>query len=264
MALSPFNEHVPILLDKQVKGSTCYSPESTTEKTLTGSACTQNEENLTPPSSVSDDASEKVLTHQSPTQGDDTHFTGDAFNIPSTKCTSKTFALMEEKQFITTVAEGSPLFRHKSKCVSIPLENPTAADFPEALEESSSSMEAPIQPISGIMNFPTCEKALHPDFRCCVMCGKVCPTKRYKSRSSSPIVPPQNKGVCTACDVTIWVVVKSGLKIKWCKGCKNFQPWSTFGVKPHATKCVRCRHQQRERYARKKEKEAAVAAMASA
>ena len=76
------------------------------------------------------------------------------------------------------------------------------------------------------------------------------------------IIPRQNKGVCTACDVTVWTVVKSSsdgssnsggtLEIKWCKGCKNFRPWPAFGDKGMATKCARCRHRQREKYALQK------------
>ena len=67
------------------------------------------------------------------------------------------------------------------------------------------------------------------------------------------IIPTQNKGLCTACDVNVWVVVQSGLEIKWCKGCKNFRPWASFGDKGLATKCVRCRERQREKYALQKE-----------
>ena len=67
------------------------------------------------------------------------------------------------------------------------------------------------------------------------------------------IIPRQNKGLCTACDVTVWVVTQSSLEIKWCKGCKNFRPWAAFGDKGLATKCVRCRDRQREKYALQKE-----------
>ena len=38
-----------------------------------------------------------------------------------------------------------------------------------------------------------------------------------------------------------------------CKGCKNFRPWAAFGDKGLATKCVRCRERQREKYALQKE-----------
>ena len=42
------------------------------------------------------------------------------------------------------------------------------------------------------------------------------------------------------------------LEIKWCKGCKNFRPWPAFGDKGLATKCARCRHRQRTKYAQAK------------
>lgn len=67
------------------------------------------------------------------------------------------------------------------------------------------------------------------------------------------VIPTQNKGLCTLCDVNVWVVAQSGLEIKWCKGCKNFRPWAAFGDKGLATKCVRCRERQREKYAAQKE-----------
>jgi hypothetical protein len=67
------------------------------------------------------------------------------------------------------------------------------------------------------------------------------------------IIPTQNKGLCTMCDVNVWVVCQSGLEIKWCKGCKNFRPWAAFGEKGLATKCLRCRERQREKYALQKE-----------
>ena len=70
---------------------------------------------------------------------------------------------------------------------------------------------------------------------------------------SAHIIPRQNKGVCTACDVTVWVALEmDGLEIKWCKGCKNFRPWAAFGTKGSATKCVRCRDRQKEKYAMQK------------
>jgi len=100
----------------------------------------------------------------------------------------------------------------------------------------------------------------------CVMCGE----KRTSTHSrkeevgpqssssqhghSSPehhIIPKQNKGLCTACDVAVWVVNANGVEIKWCKGCKNFKPWHSFGDKIMATKCEKCREKQREKYAKK-------------
>lgn len=129
--------------------------------------------------------------------------------------------------------------------------------------------------------------------RCCVMCGQACPcssgNKNKKGGSKGgaskandgslaprnsngqdmmgaggsngggekgggyAIIPTQNKGLCTLCDVNVWVVVSTGLEIKWCKGCKNFRPWAAFGDKGLATKCLRCRERQREKYALQKE-----------
>jgi hypothetical protein len=106
----------------------------------------------------------------------------------------------------------------------------------------------------------------------CVMCGKlrVCSASNFSHGRSvkadatkevvtdqqgqdkggcGHIIPRQNKGLCTACDITVWVVATDGLEIKWCKGCKNFRPWAAFGDKGSATKCVRCRDRQREKYA---------------
>eukprot|EP00536_Pseudo-nitzschia_multiseries_P016427 jgi/Psemu1/292530/fgenesh1_pg.1110_\ len=97
----------------------------------------------------------------------------------------------------------------------------------------------------------------------CVMCGKlrVCSASNLTEKGratmscddgSAHIIPRQNKGLCTACDVTVWVMVADGLEIKWCKGCKNFRQWAAFGEKGSATKCVRCRERQREKYAMQK------------
>jgi len=52
--------------------------------------------------------------------------------------------------------------------------------------------------------------------------------------------------------VTVWVINASGLQIKWCKGCKNFRPWAAFGEKGGATKCMKCRERQKEKYASQK------------
>ena len=107
------------------------------------------------------------------------------------------------------------------------------------------------------------------------MCGekRPCTTKsvsattRLWKASSTYIIPTQNKGVCTACDVGIWAVCGTKLQIKWCKGCKNFRNWAAFGEKSMATKCEKCRTRQKEKYKeqrdeikqKKKEQAAAVA-----
>jgi len=81
---------------------------------------------------------------------------------------------------------------------------------------------------------------------------------------SYAIIPTQNKGLCTHCDVNVWVVNQTQLEIKWCKGCKNFRPWAAFGEKGLATKCVRCRERQREKYAAQKEEKEKNKALARA
>ena len=68
------------------------------------------------------------------------------------------------------------------------------------------------------------------------------------------MIPTQNKGVCTACDIKVWVHVGKNLHIKWCKGCKNFQPWAAFGEKGWATKCAACRKRMADSYAAQKGK----------
>lgn len=84
------------------------------------------------------------------------------------------------------------------------------------------------------------------------------------SSSSYANIPTQNKGLCTICDVNVWIVTSSGLEIKWCKGCKNFRPWAAFGDKGLATKCVRCRERQREKYALQKEEKEKTRGLAKA
>ena len=76
-------------------------------------------------------------------------------------------------------------------------------------------------------------------------CGRHCLTSATKKAN-------QNKNVCTACDVTVWVHSASGLQIKWCKGCKNFKSWASIGSKGHLTKCLQCRDQQNKLYAERK------------
>ena len=152
---------------------------------------------------------------------------------------------------------------------------------------------ATVPEFTSLVNFPAhmSQKQsvnLPEGMRCCVMCGQACPcstgTKKkggglsggaksgkadgsLAPRSSNgqdpgnmmgdktgyAIIPTQNKGLCTLCDVNVWVVVTTGLEIKWCKGCKNFRPWAAFGDKGLATKCLRCRERQREKYALQKE-----------
>jgi hypothetical protein len=149
---------------------------------------------------------------------------------------------------------------------------------------------ASVPEFTSLVNFPghmsQKQSANLPEgMRCCVMCGSACPCSNGTSKKKICVgpmkksdgslaprssngqdmmgdkcgyaqIPTQNKGLCTLCDVNVWVVVTTGLEIKWCKGCKNFRPWAAFGDKGLATKCLRCRERQREKYAiQKDEKE---------
>jgi hypothetical protein len=172
---------------------------------------------------------------------------------------------------------GSPLSnmaQSKRKCV--PLKPPVPGKFQGDIEKVRS---ASVPEFTSLVNFPAhmSQKQsinLPEGIRCCVMCGQACPctmttkSKKCKGGSESShnpnemsdknnagyaIIPTQNKGLCTLCDVNVWIVVNSGLEIKWCKGCKNFRPWAAFGDKGLATKCLRCRERQREKYALQKE-----------
>jgi len=164
----------------------------------------------------------------------------------------------------------------KSNCV--PMKPPIPSKFQGDMNKYK---DVSVPDFNNLVNFPchmNQKSAPAPDgTRNCVMCGHSCPCttggkQKGKNNNSHPladnnqnkgasgmnnnfaIIPSQNKGLCTLCDVNVWIVVHSHLEIKWCKGCKNFRPWAAFGEKGLATKCVRCRERQREKYAMEKEK----------
>ena len=169
----------------------------------------------------------------------------------------------------------------QKRCV--PLKPPIPPKFQGDMQKYA---EVDLPEFSSLVNFPSnssgSSKTIIPlGMKHCVMCGTVCHTsgsavKKAKQQGKTPLgnshcnasaiaslapssqvsnpatIPMQNKGLCTNCDVGVWVVVSSGLEIKWCKGCKNFRTWAAFGDKGLATKCVRCRDRQREKYAQSK------------
>jgi hypothetical protein len=174
----------------------------------------------------------------------------------------------------------SPMDMSQSKRKCIPLKPPIPSKFQGDMEKTKS---ASVPEFTSLVNFPAhmSQKQavnLPEGLRCCVMCGQACPCSTGNKKKPSggvggkkdggmprgngadlgdkngyAIIPTQNKGLCTLCDVNVWVVCTSGLEIKWCKGCKNFRPWAAFGDKGLATKCLRCRERQREKYALQKE-----------
>lgn len=114
--------------------------------------------------------------------------------------------------------------------------------------------DEPAPEFSSLLNFP-CYMTMKPEnaksTRSCVMCGQEREIKKSRE-GHPPTIPNQNKGVCTDCDTKVWIY-KTGLQIKWCKGCKNFRMWATFGTHGGKSKCVPCRERQRENYKNKKE-----------
>jgi Zn-finger nucleic acid-binding protein len=173
----------------------------------------------------------------------------------------------------------SPMDITQSKRKCVPLKPPIPSKFQGDMEKFKA---ATVPEFTSLVNFPVhmSQKQavnLPEGMRCCVMCGSACPCSSGNKKKANgslggkkdsrgangqdisgdkngyAIIPTQNKGLCTLCDVNVWVVANSGLEIKWCKGCKNFRPWGAFGDKGLATKCLRCRERQREKYALQKE-----------
>mgnify|MGYP003481477961 CR=1 FL=1 len=142
------------------------------------------------------------------------------------------------------------------KCV--PLEPPIPLRF---TGDRQAALESEVPAFAQIANYPLSQESptssRNSNLQCCTMCKEECPTDRKNSKKNGEaVIPKQNKGVCTACDVKIWVVSGNDLQIKWCKGCKNFCAWAAFGEKGFGTKCMTCRKRSAERYAEQKEKEA--------
>ena len=125
-------------------------------------------------------------------------------------------------------------------------------------EDMATMMHTEAPQFQHIVNFPSNYRKGDEERRC-VMCGKCCSTTRPNGQAVS--IPNQNKGVCTACDSIVWIHAASGLQIKWCKSCKNFKMWASFGHKGHLTKCMGCRDEQKKRYAQKKAVSATSAAV---
>lgn len=157
----------------------------------------------------------------------------------------------------------------KRRCA--PLKPPLPTKFQGDYDKAKAT---PVPEFTNLVNFPMYVSGKHgrgvPEtMRCCVMCGQACPCAASGKVKRPPpnaklggkdnkhghyaVIPAQNKGLCTSCDVNVWVICQNGLEVKWCKGCKNFRQWATFGDKGLATKCVRCRERQREKYALQKE-----------
>lgn len=124
----------------------------------------------------------------------------------------------------------------KRKCV--PLRPPVPSKFQGDIAKFK---DAQIPEFNNLVNFPAHMNQKQapnvPDgMRCCVMCGNTCPCsqggKQKKGDKSNlvslgssknipnttgsgfAIIPTQNKGLCTLCDVNVWIVTQTGLEIK--------------------------------------------------
>ena len=140
----------------------------------------------------------------------------------------------------------------RGKCV--PMRPPIPLHFQGDMQKMQ---YANVPEYANIINFPTQNPP--EGMGTCVMCGESCQispkkkvreflgSKRNQELYEEPIIPIQNKGLCTNCDVNVFVICSNGLQIKWCKGCKNFKPWAAFGEKGAAIKCCRCRTRERAR-----------------
>lgn len=206
------------------------------------------------------------------------HFLTSPIGTPRGMMLSSPHGRMNSHSFPRSPHQGNT---SKRKC--IPLKPPIPCKFQGDMETMKT---ATVPEFSSLVNFPAHmsqkQASMIPDgMRCCVMCGVACPSTasgknkkggkksmegdgRNGISNSYAIIPVQNKGLCTQCDVNVWVVTANNLEIKWCKGCKNFRPWAAFGEKGLATKCVRCRERQREKYAAQKEEKDRKKALAKA
>jgi len=107
-----------------------------------------------------------------------------------------------------------------------------------------------------LVNYPQFWRQRRPvnGMASCVMCGCscICVQKRDSTTESKRVIVIRHRGICASCCVKVWVVVNSGLHIKWCHACKHFLFWSAFGDSRTGTKCTNCRHRSRESKARTK------------
>eukprot|EP00547_Thalassionema_nitzschioides_P004876 CAMPEP_0194199990 /NCGR_PEP_ID=MMETSP0156-20130528/790_1 /TAXON_ID=33649 /ORGANISM="Thalassionema nitzschioides, Strain L26-B" /LENGTH=657 /DNA_ID=CAMNT_0038924949 /DNA_START=139 /DNA_END=2112 /DNA_ORIENTATION=- len=163
-----------------------------------------------------------------------------------------------------------PLSLYKHRCTLLKPPLPSKSSNHQSDDNHEDSEDLPC--FSLLINYPSVPfnnvKRNSLGFKYCIMCGLACPIRNPTAKTKDeeydrPTIPAQNKGLCTHCDVAVWVAqtIKSkatrrSLEIKWCKGCKNFHSWAAFGTKGLATKCTKCRNRQKEKYhAQKKEHE---------
>lgn len=99
-------------------------------------------------------------------------------------------------------------------------------------------MDLSIPAVTELANFPQhCGKPRRSDgAKCCIMCGSlrlVCDS-RPREPSEAPCIHSSSRGVCTTCEVSVWVLAESGLRIKSCSKCKCFCHVAAFCLKNRA------------------------------
>ena len=155
-----------------------------------------------------------------------------------------------------------------NRCERISIPKGSSNNSPKQSSKLSSIAATPTKPkpefkmpsFQSLVNFPSSiirRMKAASELRC-VMCGELRSSSAKKGENGQNshaqqhhIIPKQNKGLCTGCDVAVWMIKSEQVEIKWCKGCKNFRIWTDFGEKLGATKCGRCREKQKEKYAQK-------------
>lgn len=109
--------------------------------------------------------------------------------------------------------------------------------------------KAPLPSSKQLVNYPQyCYELTRNGKRRCVMCGLLRLVVRKRGEETAvPIILRSNRGICTACEMTVWKLLESDLVIKWCHGpCKKFCPLASFGDKRTFKCCDRCRDRSRK------------------
>jgi len=130
----------------------------------------------------------------------------------------------------------------------------SASDFCVFRLSSGSADETkgmPLPKMLELVNFPQyfgIKPSLEGE-RGCTMCGQTCVVVRTLQEITGevPAIPVQNGNVCSLCNKIVWVVVESGIQVKFCYKCRRFRQSAEFqnSKGETAAKCARCLGKQR-------------------
>ena len=79
----------------------------------------------------------------------------------------------------------------------------------------------------------------------CTMCGELC--VYGMSGNGENTILKGNKGVCSACTTTCFILPGGNDAFKWCATHHTFRPMADFEDRPMASSCFACREKRRER-----------------